>query len=308
MAKISIKLLFYFFGLFVILTGLYFLSGLITKNHRLGTSCVKQDRLKSLHGSKAVIIGGSNLHYGLNSQMLEDSLGIPVVNMGLQASIGLQYMFREIIDQIDAGDLVILQAEPALFLWMDVDGEKTLYTLLSKYPVGIQYLTAGQVLKGIAHIGPVVKENFEYLPALMALKFAGKPTILENTNSWGDYEGHKNKASIFKPPVFAKTTPYEVLPAVLDLLHDWKSRIEAKEAKFWIGFSPLARSVADEEMLKLLKDRLSEGFSPILLGSPSALVFPDSFFFDTHHHLVYDKRDFRTAILIKQIHAKNTAR
>ena len=42
----------------------------------------KVDRLESVEGAKIVLIGDSNLVYGIDSKLIEEQLGIPVVNMG----------------------------------------------------------------------------------------------------------------------------------------------------------------------------------------------------------------------------------
>lgn len=48
----------------------------------------KVERLKSIEGPKIVLIGNSNLAFGINSELLEQEMGLPVVNMGLQGGLG----------------------------------------------------------------------------------------------------------------------------------------------------------------------------------------------------------------------------
>ena len=52
---------------------------------------LEKDRLiRSTPSPKIVLVGGSNLAFGIDSKKIEDSLGLRVVNMGLYAKLGLQ--------------------------------------------------------------------------------------------------------------------------------------------------------------------------------------------------------------------------
>ena len=48
----------------------------------------KVERLNSIEQPKLVLLGNSNLAFGMNSEKIEDALGMPVVNMGLHGGLG----------------------------------------------------------------------------------------------------------------------------------------------------------------------------------------------------------------------------
>ena len=48
----------------------------------------KVERLESIEGEKVVVVGGSSVAFGLDSALMEEELGKPVVNFGLYAAIG----------------------------------------------------------------------------------------------------------------------------------------------------------------------------------------------------------------------------
>lgn len=48
----------------------------------------KVDRLESLNEPKIVLIGNSNLAFGIDSEKIEQEMKMPVVNMGLHGAIG----------------------------------------------------------------------------------------------------------------------------------------------------------------------------------------------------------------------------
>ncbi len=60
---------------------------------------------------KIVIIGGSNVAFGMDSRVLQEELGRPVVNAGLHAGIGLEYMLRDVEGYLSAGDVLVVIPE-----------------------------------------------------------------------------------------------------------------------------------------------------------------------------------------------------
>lgn len=71
----------------------------------------KHRRLDALGSPKLVVIGGSNVAFGIDSRTLQVNIGIPVVNMGLAAGVGLPFMLREVEDRISSRDIVLLAPE-----------------------------------------------------------------------------------------------------------------------------------------------------------------------------------------------------
>lgn len=68
----------------------------------------KEARLRNLSGPKIILIGDSNLPYGMDSAVLEEAIGLPVVNLGLHGGLGEQFHERMALDEIGQGDIVIV--------------------------------------------------------------------------------------------------------------------------------------------------------------------------------------------------------
>ena len=71
----------------------------------------KLDRLYSIEEEKIVIIGGSSAAFGYDSEIIENHLDMPVVNMGLYAALGTKLMLDLSRDAIREGDIVIIAPE-----------------------------------------------------------------------------------------------------------------------------------------------------------------------------------------------------
>ncbi len=289
---------------FLILLGLclgtaYLITGYFAGNHRLATWKLKHQRLASLTGPRIILVGGSNLHYGMDSELLQSSLPYDVVNMGIQGGIGLRFMLAEIAPSVRSGDVVILLAEPALFSRIPLDGESTLYELVSKAPAAAQFLSAKQLLAGYRYIGPTISENWNYISLLGLMRLYGRPTILEETNKYGDYEGHRGRKSVLRPSETDLVSD-GMSRAALDLIEQFVHQIEQQGGRLLVGFAPIARSYADIPSLLIVEDQVP---SNLRLGRITDSVLPDSCFFDTPHHLLFEQREVRTEQLIADLRA-----
>ena len=71
----------------------------------------KYDRLNGVDGEKIVVVGGSSVAFGLDSELLESYLGMPVVNFGLYADLGTKMMLDLSLSGISEGDVVVLAPE-----------------------------------------------------------------------------------------------------------------------------------------------------------------------------------------------------
>ena len=62
------------------------------ENDYARATLLKHERLSSLPGKKIVLVGGSNLSYGIDSPLIERETGCPAVNMGLNGYFGVRYL------------------------------------------------------------------------------------------------------------------------------------------------------------------------------------------------------------------------
>ena len=68
----------------------------------------KLERLESIDGPKLILVGNSNLVYGIDSAMLEEALDMPVVNLGLHGGLGNMFHYNMAKRNIAQGDIVVL--------------------------------------------------------------------------------------------------------------------------------------------------------------------------------------------------------
>ena len=67
----------------------------------------KVDRIMSIDEPKIVLIGNSNLAFGMQSQLIEEEFGMPVVNLGLHGSTGHPIIEEVAKLNVNPGDIYI---------------------------------------------------------------------------------------------------------------------------------------------------------------------------------------------------------
>lgn len=76
---------------------------------------VKQDIARSQKSPRIVLLGGSNILFGLDAAMMEKELGLPVVNFGLHGGMQLDRILQLGGDPTGSGDIILLAPEHEFF-------------------------------------------------------------------------------------------------------------------------------------------------------------------------------------------------
>ncbi len=98
------------------------------------TYAKKEHSAQTIKGKKIVITAGSNALFGVNSQMLSDAFGLPVINNSVNAGIELPcilYMAKHVIRE---GDIVIMPLEHSMYAYSGKSGVQMIDFLLSREP------------------------------------------------------------------------------------------------------------------------------------------------------------------------------
>lgn len=75
---------------------------------------------------KTLVVGGSASMFGVDSNQLAQGLGVPAVNLGVNAGLGTYEIPRLIDPLIESGDIVLMPLEYRLLLWDGVPSYVTL--------------------------------------------------------------------------------------------------------------------------------------------------------------------------------------
>ena len=88
-----------------------FCFGVVMPQYEGNYQAATQDKvrlLKETQGPKIVLIGNSNLAFGIDSAQIEQAFGMPVVNMGVHGGVGNAFNEQAALLNVDEGDLYII--------------------------------------------------------------------------------------------------------------------------------------------------------------------------------------------------------
>jgi hypothetical protein len=268
----------------------------------IGAFFMKQEMLVRKYQQKTpavVLLGGSNVAFGFNSGMLQDSLGIPVINTGLHAGLGLQFMLRHISQYLTKGDILIIAPEYSHFYGNGAYGNTDLAVLF--------------------HIDPSISEDFN-IKQFKALIFGTKNllrdyifTITETENKiltasgfneYGDLTSHWNMPSRFSGQI--SLNDFETAnTSFLDYYEKAVADLRNRGIQVIIippSFAETSYRNIEDRLIPLFSefDRRNLSFSI----PPQESVYPDSLFFDTYYHLGYEGLTIRTGQLLQLLKSR----
>ncbi|WP_321490672.1 hypothetical protein [uncultured Hyphomonas sp.] len=281
---------------------------------------VKHQRLESLTGPKVVMIGGSNLAYGFESERIEQVTGLPAVNMGMNGYFGSRYMLNEVKGNLKSGDVVVIAFEWDNFS-KSVDGSATdLFVILRTKPSAFAHYTPKQAAlaasalpsvaqaKALRIIRDSVDQAFNRLGLPMNVdERAALMNQIESVRHFdteGDLNGHTGID--WGPPLETsrEITTYGLNTDLIRLIKDFAKEMNERGVTTIMSYTPTMR-----EYYETQKDPITEAHRLLTSGPdavyaprpPEAFVFDKSYFFDNVYHLRTTTRGERTQMVAEDI-------
>lgn len=239
-------------------------------------------RLDTLSSPKMILVGGSNLGFSTNSEMIQDSLKINIQNTGLHAAMGLRYMVDVADKYAKEGDIVIIKPEYQQFTGNYNGSTQILASAYVYAPHKIwNKLNLQQMLNIISNLPQHIWDNYNFK------KIEGWQYSAQNFNIYGDEVAHwKEKRSKNIPTGIIKN---EIdITAIRDLRLKIK-RLEHKGCKVYLLWPNTIESnyEINKEKIHEIEEAMNQ-YGLNFLSSPEKFVFPDSLAFDTPYHLTQE--------------------
>lgn len=274
---------------------------------------LEKDRLiRTTASPKIILVGGSNLAFGIDSKEMQDSLGMSVVNMGLYAKLGLRYMLAQVKPYIKTGDVVIVVPEYDQFYGDFANGDNTLNTALLYAPAD----RIPDFIRSYSIVDVVLRPRVEnarraFLRAAAAAIGREKQFFPPDTNpvynrhsfnEYGDVVSHRNRKGLNPDSIYVKPLPpmKDFNAKTLRDLNGIDEKAKSVKAHAYFMFpSYIDRSyVINVAAIDSLRRKVAAGSSMPIIGAPTDFVYPKNYFFDTRYHLTWDGRAVRTRKMI----------
>lgn len=262
---------------------------------------LKDSLLAHADAPRMIFIGGSNISFGLNSQMVKDSLSVNPINTGINARLGLKFMLDHAALHAKRGDVIVAPLEYIHFTSKySTCGEPLLRVAMDvRLPV-LSLLSFQQAVTLLPHVPRYIfsKLNpFAYFHAEV-----DPPYSANSFNRYGDECAHWSmERRLFTPT--GRLDDFN--PKIVEHIKDFEKIMEEKGARLYLAYpSYLDKSFyQSEDIIAAIRAALEKNFK--VLGTPQRYMMPDSLMFDSSYHLNKKGVDIRTARLIEDIKSAN---
>lgn len=259
------------------------------RNQYLNAFNKKLQLLVDTPSPRIVFIGGSNTAFGINSRMVEDALGLPVVNYGLHGGIGLHFPLTEALPYLRAGDMVVLQAEYASYFEETCNAETMPKLMVATRWRGATRLSAGEWKAVVTGMPMLALSHLKRLLLYPLRKSLDTPVPQDHFtytacgfNDYGDEVSHLRFPGSYVASYYKETRPVrkEFIGWLRNVLH----HIEQRGIKLVM----LPPACVDSYFRDHYRNAIASALQSIgypYIASPQSMTLPDSLAFDSGYHL-----------------------
>lgn len=262
----------------------------------------KVDRLCAITEPKIILVGNSNVSFGMDSALLEEAMGMPVVNLGLQGALGNAFHEEIAKLNIQQGDIVVVshidyadddKLNDAELAWITVE----------KNPQLLQILRPKDWL-------PMLRAYPNYAFNCFVRWQRGWNTIPEGTlyiregvNEYGDFVMRTGEESATYPFHAGELTVPQVGDACIARMNQLNEYVRSKGAQMVVSYYPIADGefTPDRESYHAFAEELASRLDCPVISKIDDYFFSYDCFFDTIYHLNAKGARLRTEQLIRDL-------
>ena len=294
-------------GIAAIVSFNYFIIGSQYEKSYSAAFYDKIERLRSIDGPKIILIGDSNVAFGMDSGRLEEAMGMPVVNLGLHGSLGSAFHQDMAKYNLNKGDIVIScsysfssadEIHDCTLAWTTIDNHadyldilrtKDYPRMLSSYP---RYLK---------------KSSFLFITG-SGNKDTGGCYSRNAFNQYGDIvvrpeEDRIDPREYFSAPENNLRKPTVDTPDI-ELINDFNRYVEDRGATLLIAGFPIAygeyAGFSEEDIISY-QEEIARRVDCDVISDFTDYLFPYEYFYNTNLHLTEEGTGVRTDLLISDL-------
>ncbi len=276
-----------------------------SRNAYMATIADKMHLLDSIPSPRLILMSGSSMAFGVDSELLSKELEIPVVNASLHFKLGSRFMMNQLKSTVRKGDFVLITLEYVVKSKGAFE-EKLMAT--DYYPPAKNWI---QFTSFSEAAGAYTLHRLTDFKLLMGEAWSGtrsKPISIDDTTSVffrkcfgnnGDLLGHLNNPQPkFDVPEISNEVEFS--EQIKDL-NDFEIFAKQKGVKVFFTFPSYVESGFEKNMpvIKKIEQQLRDNLKMTILGSPENSVMDNRFFYDNCFHLNAQGRKIFSSRLIQ---------
>ncbi|HKC66194.1 MAG TPA: hypothetical protein VKB86_21295 [Pyrinomonadaceae bacterium] len=274
----------------------------------------KQELLQKQASPRIILVGGSNLNFGIDSAEIERRTGYHPVNMGLNVGDGLAFMLKNVTPWLRSGDVVIVSPEYEHFGDFFNGKGDFLYSEVEHRPSMIRSFTFANYLemldKGYIIAGGILRYTINRRGDLMRRQLAvqDNPYRRDAFNQYGDLMGRTHeiswvrKTTDFVGPADVEVTPEKISRAITRL-NQFDDECQKRGVRVFYSFPPVPQELFARhgQIIQEIAANVRSRIQFPVLDSPQEMTFPIENFFDGVYHLTAEGSEKRTDKLINEL-------
>lgn len=261
----------------------------------------KINRLETIQEPKIILVGNSNLAFGIDSKKIEDAIGMPVVNLGLHGGLGNKFHENMAKYNIGAGDVVIVcntnYADPNLrvadysLVWITLENHYELWRLVPLEEWPKLFAALPSYLDRVRHLWLSKEGNKDNGTVYSRLSF----------NEYGDVIWERPK-SIYKWEQ-SSTPTLDVGDETINNLNDFNTFCKERGATLLIAGFPVGNGEFTGDIKSYTEPwaKLRAAVECPVISDIEDYFFDYSLFYDTNYHLIDEGVQLRTDQLIQDL-------
>ena len=267
------------------------------------------DRLKSINEEKVILVGGSNVAFGMDSELFYELYGKPMVSFGLYGSFGVKVMMDLSKVNINKGDIVILSPEIST-------------QALSLYFGAESMLKATESRKDILmhidreNIKDLAGAFYEYSLTKVKNKKNNEQFDLsgiyrnDTVNEYGEIDKtvFERLGNVLPTGYISEDVSYDytrIDKEFIDYVNEYNKYIQSKGATLYYSFSPVNGRAVNPVTIRDdtydYYDYLVYSLDCEVISDPYDYIFDYRYFYDTNFHLNDSGVILRTAQPVRDL-------
>ena len=284
----------------------------------MGELKYKYERLSNTNGKRIVIIGGSAMAFGIDSELINNSFAdYDVVNMGMYAAMGSRAILDLCLSKINEGDIIVFAPEQnsqtlSLYLGADfcLQGCDGAFNMLPKF-----FTSEENAAKILAEIPLFSYEKAKYF-------FTGTTPQPDSIYRQSAFNEYGDIDTIL--PENIMSSGYDINTQIsynndsidsefIEYLNNYSRKVASKNATLLFAYAPANESAVlttnekDSDFAEDFLDRyhlfLNKSLDFAVIGDPHNSVLSPEWFYDTNYHLNSYGKKLYTRQLIRDLKA-----
>lgn len=268
-------------------------------------------RLRETEGKRLVVVGGSNVAFGLDTALMETLMAdrgydYKVCSFGLYGAVGVSTMLELSGDNLHEGDIVILALEPVDEVLSSYFGASAFWKCAEDAPELLLELNGAQQ-------SAVLGGYLAYLQERWSICESGVSPSTEGVYARASFDRECNMVYPREGNALAlgfdPTTPVDLAGLTVDgdfagEVAAYCARARARGAEVYLSFSPVNRSAltdGSQEAVECFFQTFNTAFPCQIISDPNDYILDSGWFYDNNFHLNSAGAVLRTCRLAEDV-------